>query len=168
MYVVVDQGPEGIDDVIAVFDDKQAALDFCAYGNRMTDTYRYEVLSEEVALNPSVDFFADKIAWCVAHNMQMLQHKFHDMIIEAAKCRENRTYVIVTPAGEMVGWAWYETDQLLLAVNDFRKNHGRTPIHFSEIVDAEHRASVRADYADRLAWSCAELALKDWTTSLTY
>jgi hypothetical protein len=167
MYVVVEQGHEGIDDVIAVFDDKQAAMDFRTYGNRMTDRY-YDVLEEEVVLNPSVDFFADAVAQCVTYNRQVLQYKFRDMIIEAAKHRNDHDYVMLTSDGEIAGWAWCVIDQLLMAVNDFRKNHGRMPVSLSKTVDAQRQASGFSDYADQLAWSCAELALKDWTTSLTH
>jgi hypothetical protein len=168
MYVVVDQGPEGIDDVIAVFDDKQAALDFRAHGNLVTDSYRYEVLPEEVALNPSVDFFAYEAAEYVAYNRKVLQRKFCDVLIEAAKHRNDLDCVMFTPTGEMMGDAWYEIVQLMYAVNSFRESRRRKPVSLSEIVDAERQASGHVDYADRLAWSCAKLALKDWTTSLTH
>jgi hypothetical protein len=97
-----------------------------------------------------------------------LQHTFRDVLIEAAKHRNDRAYPMTTPAGEMMGWVWYEIEQLLFAVNGFRESRRRKSVSLSEIVDAERQASGHLDYADQLALYCAELALKDWTTSLTH
>jgi hypothetical protein len=90
-----------------------------------------------------------------------LQHTFRDVLIEAAKHRNDRDYAMLTSVGEMMGWSWYEITQLLSEVNNLRESQGLEPVSFSEMVDAERQASGHSDYTDRLAWSCAKLALKD-------
>jgi hypothetical protein len=62
-----------------------------------------------------------------------------------------------TPSGEL-GWVVFERETLRDAVNKHRTG-SRGPVTLTDIEALESQAAGHVDYAEKLAYSCARLAL---------
>lgn len=63
--------------------------------------------------------------------------------------------------GEVDGlptWVMYERSALRDVVTDIRREHNRQPVTSRDIAALEERAVGHADYAEKLAFYCAQLA----------
>lgn len=55
-------------------------------------------------------------------------------------------------------WVVYERSALREVVSDIRREHSRQPVTSRDIAALEERAVGHADYAEKLAFYCAQLA----------
>jgi hypothetical protein len=93
------------------------------------------------------------------HMLFNLRDRFRDVLIEAAKHRNERDGIVQTRTGPECEWAEYERSQLLAAVNAERSKRRMPLATVEEIRHADYQASGHFDYADKVALYCAEIAM---------
>lgn len=94
-----------------------------------------------------------------------LRDRFRDVLIEATESRNQRQGIVQTVRGPEIGWVIYERMCMLTAVNVARSERGYPPVGIDAVRRADQQATGHVDWLDKLSLYCAELTMKDQSTS---
>lgn len=90
-----------------------------------------------------------------------LRDRFRDVLIDAAKQRDQRREIVTTVWGPEIGWTLYERVRMQEAVNFALTERGLPPVGIDVIRRADQSATGHVDWLDKFALYCAEICLSN-------
>jgi hypothetical protein len=83
----------------------------------------------------------------------------------AAKLRDRRPEIVDDHGRPEPAWVLYERAQMLVTINQARREQGKAPLADDTVMRAERLACGHVDYAEKYALYCAEIVLDQFSAA---